>query len=85
MAELYRDQAVVAAEAPPFAVPALTDGTGHYSTAQPRGGMGELFGEQQADRFAEEAARIGALGGWDTPYRASPVSTCATGDDGRAC
>ncbi len=49
------------------------------------GGMAELYAQQQTDRFADEAARISALGGWDAPYRASTQSTCGTLEGSRAC
>ncbi len=55
------------------------------TTVNARGGMGELYALQQADRFADEAARISALGGGDAPYGTSGSSTCGTVEGGRAC
>ena len=55
------------------------------TTVDARGGMGELYAQQQADRFADEAARMRALGGADTPYRTSVHSTCGTVEGGWAC
>ena len=49
------------------------------------GGMAELYAQQRADRFADEAARLRDLGGADVPYRASAPSTCGTLEGGLAC
>ena len=45
----------------------------------------ERVSHPQADRFADEAARMSTLGGGDTPYRTSDHATCGTVAGAQAC
>ena len=45
----------------------------------------EPASQQQADRFADEGARMRALGGSDTPYHTSTLSSCGTLAGDRSC